>query len=203
MTKIETVVFDLGGVLIDWDPRHLYRKLDKSEEEIEWLLKHVLTSDWNHLMDAGKPFEEGVRELSAQFPEHKDVIEAYWKRWPEMIGGPISATVDLLDIIYDAEIPLYALTNWSGETFGFVSHHDFFKKFKGILVSGEEKLAKPDPAFFELMFERFGFKPDTALFIDDNAANIKTANSLGMHTVHFAQPSDLTEFLRLSNIVKV
>ena len=194
-TKIETIIWDLGAVLIDWNPRHLYKKLGKTDEEIEWLLQNVMTHEWNHQMDAGKPFDEGVAELSAKFPEHREMIEAYWNRWPEMITGTIEDTVDILNQLDQKGLPMYALTNWSHETIGFVTHYDFFKKFQGMLVSGEEKLAKPDPVFFQLLLNRFNIEPTTALFIDDNAANIETAQNMGIQTVHFKSAKVLKERL--------
>ncbi len=184
-TKIKTIIWDLGAVLIDWNPRHLYRKLGKSDKEIEWLLANVMTSDWNHQMDAGKPFEIGVAELSEKLPEHREMIEAYWERWPEMITGPMKDTVEILNLLDGKGLPMYALTNWSDETIGFVNHYEFFKKFKGILVSGEEKLAKPDPEFFQLLFDRFQIEPTSSLFIDDNTANIETAKNMGVQSVPF------------------
>jgi len=188
MTQIRTIVFDLGGVLIDWNPRHLYREFFDQEDQMEWFLNNVCNASWNHQMDAGKSFEVGVKELSDQFPEHKPAITAYWERWIDMISGPIEETVDLLNQVAEKDFGLFALTNWSHETFPLVRHeYDFFNHFQDILVSGEEKLAKPDPVFFQLMFERFKIEPESTLFIDDNAENVQTANKLRMHTVHFKE----------------
>lgn len=192
MANISTIVFDLGGVLIDWNQKHLYRKIFKTDEEIDWFIANICTPAWNHLLDAGKPFEEGVKELVAQHPKYESEINAYWKRWTEMLGGPMEPTVEILDDLATRDLRLLALTNWSAETFPHVSHYPFFNHFEGVLVSGEEKLAKPDPAIFHLLAERYDLNPEECLFIDDNGDNIQTAKAIGFQTVHFKNAEDLS-----------
>jgi 2-haloacid dehalogenase len=184
------VVFDLGGVLIDWNPRYLYRQLFASEAEMEHFLTHIATPDWNEEQDGGRPLEEATQWLLEQHPEYAPEIRAFYGRWPEMLGGPIPETVALLrDLKADGRYPLYALTNWSAETWPIaLERFDFLHWFDGILVSGAEKMRKPDPAFYQRLANRFGFNLADSLFIDDNARNLAAAANLGMRTVHFTGP---------------
>lgn len=182
----DTVVFDLGGVLIDWNPRHLYRKLFDDEAEMEHFLEHVCTGAWNAQQDAGRPFAEGVRVLAAQHPEKFDLINAFHTRWIEMVAGAIDGTVEILRTLRDQGTPIYALTNWSAETFPLVRPtFDFLNWFRGIVVSGEEQLIKPDPAFYELMMNRYNLRAENLVFIDDSRPNIETAQQLGITALHF------------------
>ena len=192
-----SVVFDLGGVLIDWDPRYLYRKLLSDEPEIDRFLKTVCTPEWNALQDGGRPIAEATRRLVAERLEHASLIQAYYTRWAEMVAGPIDETVDVLRELKRRGIPLYALTNWSAETFPLVEHqYPFMGWFKGILVSGREHLKKPDPRIFRLLLRRYGLTAGKTLFIDDNADNITSARALGILARRFTSPgtlrSDLT-----------
>jgi 2-haloacid dehalogenase len=191
--KIDTIVFDLGNVLIQWDPRHLYRKILKDEEEITWFLENICTSEWNDQQDAGRTFEEGIAELVAKHPEWKEPIVAWGTRWQETINGPIPGTVEILRNLRDSkEYRLYALTNWSAETFPWaLDNFDFLHWFEGIVVSGHEKTRKPEPKFFNILFDRHKVTPSNAVFIDDNAANIKGGNAVGLNTIHFKNPEDL------------
>ncbi len=183
---IETAVFDLGGVLIDWDPRHLYRKMFDSEREMERFLQTVCTSEWNRELDLGRPFDEAIRELCARYPGYKDQIEAYHTRWDEMLGGPICGSVRLLESLRERGVPLYALTNWSAETFGIArKRYGFLGWFEEIMVSGEEKVAKPDHAIYERLVERTGISPRSSLFVDDSEANVQAACELGFTGVVF------------------
>lgn len=188
----DTVVFDLGGVLIDWNPRHLYRKLIDDEAEMEHFLAHVCTGEWNAQQDAGRPFAEGVEVLAAQHPEKYDLINAFHTRWIEMVSGAIDGTVDILRTLRDQGTPIYALTNWSSETFPLVQpRFDFLNWFRGIVVSGEENLIKPDPAFYALMMDRYNLKAEKLVFIDDSRPNIETARQLGITALHFTSPAEL------------
>lgn len=191
--NIETVVFDLGGVLVDWNPRYLYRKLLKSEVEIEAFLRDVCNGHWNERQDEGRPFAEGIKELSAQHPGKSDLIQAYFSRWPEMLGGPIHGTVEILKEIHGArKHGLFALSNWSSETFPFaLERFDFLKLFETILLSGRERLIKPDPKFYGLLVERHGVRLEHAVFIDDVDKNVNAARSLGMHAIKFTSPEQL------------
>jgi 2-haloacid dehalogenase len=204
MKDINTIIFDLGGVLIDWDPRYLYRKIFSTEEEITWFLENICTSDWNDEQDAGRSFEEATRTLIEKHPEHEKAIEAWYTRWTETIQGPVQGTVDILQQIKDEnQYNLYALTNWSAETFPWaLENFPFLNWFHGIVVSGVEKCRKPHPEIYHILFTRFKVDPSTTLFIDDNIKNIRAANDLGLNTIHFTNPSRLREELKARNILK-
>jgi 2-haloacid dehalogenase len=198
--KIETIIFDLGGVLIDWNPRYLYRKILKDEDQVTWFLENICTSEWNDQQDAGRSFEEATRELILKHPEWEEAINAWYGRWQETITGSISGTVDILKKIKGSkEYRLYALTNWSAETFPWaLDNFEFLHWFEGILVSGQEKTRKPFPEFYQLLFDRYAIDPSRALFIDDNIKNIEGARALGLPSVHFQNPDQLkSELTRL------
>ena len=197
-----TVVFDLGGVLIDWDPRYAYRQLGGTEAEIEHFLAEVATSDWNHQFDAGRPFAEGIAERKARFPEHAEWLDAWWSKWPDMLGGPVDGTVDVLAELREVGVPLYALTNWSAETFPMARERfDFLGWFRGIVVSGEVEKAKPDADIFGHLTDDFGIDPADAVFIDDSLPNVETARRLGFHGVHFTSPGNLRQQLADLNLL--
>ncbi len=178
---IKNVVFDFGGVLIDWNPRHLYRKVFPSEEEMEWFLAHVCTSEWNVQMDAGRPFAEAIAEATAQHPQYAAQIEMFWSRWTEMIGGEIRENTDWLRRLKADGYGIYGLTNWSAETLPKVKpHYSFFRLLDGIVVSGEEHLVKPDPRIYRVLIDRYGLIPAECLFIDDNPPNVEAAKRIGM-----------------------
>jgi 2-haloacid dehalogenase len=188
----DTVVFDLGGVLIDWNPRHLYRKLFADEAAMERFLAEVCTAHWNERQDAGRPWAEAVAQLSAEHPAHASMIEAYWTRWAEMLGGPIAGTVAVLDALRGRGVRLYALTNWSQETFPLaLERYPFLHDFEGIVVSGRERLVKPDPAIFRLLLSRFGIEAERAVYIDDAPRNVVAAGELGMRALQFRDPATL------------
>jgi 2-haloacid dehalogenase len=201
--KIDTIIFDLGAVLIDWNPKHLYRKIFKTEEEIDWFLKNVCTSEWNDKQDAGRDFDEATQELLEKFPEHKLAIEAWYGRWQETISGSIDGTVVILDEIKKSgKYRLYALTNWSAQTFPWaLDNFEFLHWFEGIVVSGVEKTRKPHPEFYHILFDRHKVNPATALFIDDNLANISGGNAVGLNTIHFQSPEQLRRELIESGIL--
>lgn len=195
--KIDTIIFDLGGVLIDWNPRYLYRKIFKSEAEVSWFLENICTSEWNDQQDAGRSFEQATQELITTHPEFKEAITAWYSRWKETISGPIPGTVDILREIRDSgQFRLYALTNWSAETFPWaLDNFHFLHWFEGIVVSGVEKCRKPLPEFFQILFDRYHVKPERSLFIDDNLANIKGAKALGLNSIAFESPEQLRRVL--------
>jgi 2-haloacid dehalogenase len=195
--KIETVIFDLGGVLIDWNPRYLYRKLLKDEEQITWFLENVCTSEWNDMQDAGRSFQDATQDLISRFPEWKEPISAWYGRWQETIGGPIPETVNILQAIKDSNrYNLYALTNWSAETFPWaLDNFDFLHWFKGIVVSGTEKTRKPFPEFYQILFDRYNINPAKSIFIDDNVKNIEGARAVGLPAIHFQDPGMLKDQL--------
>ncbi len=190
--RITAVVFDLGGVLIDWDPRYLYRTLFDDEAAMEEFLATVTTQDWNRAQDSGRPFAEAIEELVERHPEKRDLIEAYWRRWPETLGDAIEPTVALLHELRSTGVRLYALSNWSGETFPLARpRYPFLEWFDGIVISGDERLAKPDPRIFEVLLERYGLSPAETLFIDDHAPNVEAAAALGFTALRFIGAADL------------
>ena len=201
---IDTVVFDLGAVLIGWDPRHLYRKLTNDEGKIENFLRTVCHSDWNSQQDAGRPFADAVRDLSAKFPDHREWIELYHSRWEEMISGQIDGTVEILsELAESGRVRLFALTNWSSETFpDALKTFSFFKHFEGIVVSGDEKLIKPDPEFFKILLNRYELDAKRCVFIDDVDRNVEAARGLGFHALHFAEPAILRAQLQQMGLLK-
>jgi 2-haloacid dehalogenase len=187
------VVFDLGGVLIDWDPRHLYRKLfADNEAAMEDFLATVCTQEWHRHHDAGRSFAEGARLLKAEHPDKAELIDAFGNREGEMMAGSIAGTVEILQELRDREVPLYALSNWPAESFPHARQRfDFLGWFRGILVSGDVKVIKPDPRIFELLVERFAIDPLSAIFIDDVEANAAAARAFGIHAIHFTNPAAL------------
>ena len=189
----DTVAFDLGGVLIAWDPRHLYRKLFAGDETaMEHFLATVCTHEWNRCQDAGRNFAEGARLLKAEHPEKAELIDAYFSRFDEMMPGPIADSVEILAELRDRGTPLYGLTNFSAETYPpAFERFEFLRWFDGILVSGEVGLIKPDPRIFELLIERFAIDPRRAVYIDDVETNVIAARPLGIHGIHFTTPAAL------------
>ena len=190
---IKTIVFDLGGVLIDWNPRYLYKNIFDSEEKMEWFLTRVCSPDWNAEQDGGRSFEAAIDELLPEYPEYKPQIEAYYSRWVEMLGGAIEGTVEILREFHQSERhEILALTNWSKQTFPIaLDQFDFLHWFSGILVSGEENMKKPDLEIYELLIKRYGLTPSETLFIDDSHANIVSAKELDINTIHFRNPEQL------------
>ncbi len=184
---VKNVVFDFGGVLIDWNQRYLYRKVFASEEEMEWFLANVCTSEWNARQDAGRPFAEGIAEAKAQYPQYSEQIEMFWSRWIEMVGGEIQENTDWLRRLKAEGYGIYGLTNWSAETLPQVmENYDFFSLFDGIVVSGEEHLLKPDPRIYRVLLNRYHLNPAECLFIDDNPQNVAAAKHIGMWGLTFA-----------------
>ena len=192
-TSIDAVVFDLGGVLIDWNPRHLYRKLFPGDEAaMEDFLTQVVTPEWNERQDAGRACSEAVAELNRRHPDQADLIEAYYARWEVMLGGSLDDSVALLEALRRRAVLLYGLTNWSKEKFPIARERfDFLDWFEGIVVSGEEGIAKPDPRIFHILIERYALDAHKTLFIDDNPLNVEAAQSLGFHVHHFQTPQGL------------
>lgn len=190
---IRSVVFDLGGVVIDWNPRYLYRKLFNGDEAaMEHFLAHVCNGPWNLAQDAGRSWAEAIEVLSAEHPQHRPLISAYRARWDEMLNGPIPGTLDILAELRDKGIPLYALTNWSSETFPIAKErYDFLGWFRDILVSGDEKLIKPDRRIYELLLSRNGLTAAESVFIDDALHNVAGARAAGMAALHFQSPERL------------
>ena len=185
-------IFDLGGVLIDWNPRHLYRKLIPDETERERFLAEICSPQWNLEQDRGRSWAEACSVLRAQHPEHGELIDAFHLRWREMLGGPIEQSVQILHELKVDGVRLFGLTNWSRETFPIALElYDFLGWFEAIVVSGQERLVKPDPQLYRLLLERHALEPATLVYIDDNARNAAAAGELGMHGIHFTNPAAL------------
>ena len=193
MSEETNIVFDFGGVLLDWNPRHLYQKLfDGDDEAMERFLEEIDFYAWNHRQDMGRPFAEAVAELSAQYPHRAALIASFADRWDETLAGPIRQSVEILGALKQKGYPLYGLTNWAAETFYRIRHkHDFLDWFEAIVVSGDVGLAKPDPAIYHILLEQVGAPADQCLFIDDSRANVVTANQLGFMTIHYQTPGQL------------
>lgn len=200
--RFDTVVFDLGGVLIDWNPRHLYRRLFGDEAAMERFLAEVCTMHWNEQQDAGRGWDEAIATLSAQHPQHAGLIAAYRARWDEMLGGPLAPSVAVLDELRGRNLRLYALTNWSHETFPIAwERYDFLHWFAGVMVSGQERLLKPDPAIFRRLLSRFGLLPQRTIYIDDASRNVDAARRLGMHGLLFRDAATLRAELRAAGVL--
>jgi len=193
--KINTIIFDLGGVLIDWNPKYLYRKIFDTEEEVNYFLNHIATSDWNEEQDAGRSFEDGTKELLQKFPEEKwrQAILDFYGRWTEMLGGRIDGTVSILkELIEDPDYRVLALTNWSRESWPMaLDLFDFLHWFEGVLVSGQEGMRKPAPKFYQLMMDRFQIDKQAAIFIDDNQRNVDASKKFGLDALLFTNAEQL------------
>lgn len=195
--KIDAIIFDLGGVLIDWNPSYVFDKMFKDEEQKKDFFENICTHDWNEKQDAGRPLKEATEELVVKHPEWKEYIEAYYGRWEEMLGGPIKGTVQIFKQLKESgSYKLYALTNWSAELFPIaLERYDFLHWFDGRVVSGEEKMRKPFPEFYQLILDRFQLNVNETLFIDDNTRNAKAAEAMGLKTIIFKSPQQLKEEL--------
>ena len=186
------IVFDLGGVLIDWNPRHLYRKLFDDEAAMEWFLEEVCHHAWNLEQDRGRPFADAVAEAAARHPDQRAMIEAYHARWDEMLAGPIEGSVAILEELAAAGYELHALTNWSAETFPVARpRFAFLDRFATILVSGEERMVKPDARIYQLLLERIAHPAQRCIYIDNSQPNVAGAAALGFDAIHFTSPAAL------------
>ena len=192
MTNPTTVVFDIGGVLLDWNPRYLFRKLFDDEQEMEYFLTHVCSHTWNLMQDAGRPFAEGVAELSARYPHYTDQITAYHERWEETLGEVLDDTLTVMRELQQRTVPLYAITNFNHETFDLCrGRYDFLEAFGGIVVSGDVRLLKPDPAIYLRLLQDYGLRAADCVFIDDSEMNAIGARRVGMHAIHFRSAEQL------------
>jgi 2-haloacid dehalogenase len=197
MSKRSIAIFDFGGVLVDWNPRYLYRKLFNGDEAaMEHFLSTVCTPAWNLKQDEGRRFAEANAELLRDHPEKRALIEAWSLRFDETMKGAIDGTVEILAELRQRKVPLYGLTNWSAETFPIGKRRfEFLSWFDGVVVSGEEKLIKPDPRIYQLLLKRYGIAASDAVFIDDSPKNAAGAAALGIHGIHFTNPQKLREEL--------
>jgi 2-haloacid dehalogenase len=190
------LIFDLGGVVLDWNPRFLYRKLIPDEATRDWFLTEVCSPAWNLQMDTGKRFAEAVAELSARYPDQAELISAYWERWPEMLGGPIPGTSELITELADSGRKLYAISNFPGEVWAAtMKAFPVLHCFKDIVVSSFVGVCKPDPRIFALALRRFGVAAEDCLFIDDAAANVAGAKAAGIEAVQFTSAAGLRRLL--------
>jgi 2-haloacid dehalogenase len=195
---VTTIIFDLGGVLIDWNPSYVFDRMFDSEEKKKEFFETICTADWNEEQDGGRPLSEATELLVRNHPEWKEYIEAYYGRWEEMLGGPIEGTVEVFRHLKESgKFKIYALTNWSAELFPIaLERYDFLHWFDGRVVSGEEKMRKPHPDFYNLLIKRFNVNPAETVFIDDNLRNVKAAEELGITCIHFQTPRQLKEELK-------
>ncbi len=190
------IVFDIGNVLLRWDPRFLFTQYFDDEAEMEWFLAHVCNHEWNLEQDRGRKFSDAVIERTAKFPGHAEAIAAYDTRWHETLPHAIDGTVAILEELVAREVPVYAITNWNGDKFRETKDRfAFLNSFRDIIVSGDEKLIKPDPVIYRLLLERNGLTAKDCLFIDDSAANVKGAEAVGMMAHHFTSPEGLRKAL--------
>lgn len=188
----QSVIFDVGRVLFDWDLRYLFAKLIDDAGELEWFVTHVVTPQWHFQHDAGRPLADMLPELKAEYPAHAPLIDAYATRFNETIPGPMPGSLELVERLDDAGVPLFAITNFGHEFWeGFRPTQPVFDRFRDIIVSGTEKLMKPDPAIYALAIERFGIDPAGALFIDDVEHNIAGAESVGIAGHQFVDAATL------------
>lgn len=203
MKKIDTVIFDLGGVLIDWNPEYVYLDVFNGDrKKMQWFFDNVCTFDWNEQQDAGRSLADATKERIVLFPEHEELIKMYYGRWEEMLGGSIDDTVTILkSIINQKQHEVYALTNWSAETFPIaLERFEFLHWFKDIVVSGTEKTRKPFREIYEITIDRFNINPENTLFIDDNLRNVEASIDAGINGIHFKSPQNLTEELKKYHI---
>lgn len=204
MAVIKAIIFDLGNVLIDWNPLHVFTDTYfDSLEKRDFFMNHICTMDWNEQQDEGRSIVEATMELLEKFPDWEQPIRDYYGRWTEMLGGPIAESVEIFRQIKESgNYKTYALTNWQAGLFEIaLVRYNFLYWFDGRVVSGEEKMRKPAPAFYQLLLNRYNLKAEEALFIDDNLRNIKAAEALGIRSIHFQLPAQLNNELRQLNIL--
>ncbi|MEJ0104689.1 MAG: HAD family phosphatase [Bacteroidota bacterium] len=202
--SIDTIIFDLGGVLLDWNPKYVYdENYFDSPEKHAYFFNNICTNDWNEEQDAGRSIVDATQLLVKQFPEWEQPIRDYYGRWTEMLKGPIHETVEIFRQLKDSgKYKIYALTNWQGDLFHIaLVRYNFMHWFDGRVVSGDEKTRKPFPEFYQRLLDRYNVTPQNALFIDDNLRNIKAAEELGITSIHFHSPSQLNEELKRHNIL--
>jgi len=196
--SIDTIIFDLGAVLIDWNPEYVFNEqyFDSSEKK-KYFFEQVCTSDWNEQQDAGRSIVEATLERIDKFPEWENAIRDFYGRWTDMLGGPISATVEIFrELRRNPSLKIYALTNWQADLFNIaLVRYDFLQWFDGRVVSGEEKTRKPFPEFYQRLFDRYDVNPVNAFFIDDNYRNIEAGRTLGLQTHHFKGAAELRQEL--------
>lgn len=202
MKKIDTIIFDLGGVLVDWNPEYVYKNVFNTEKEMKWFLTNVCSPEWNIEQDGGRTIAEAESLLITQFPEYKKEIKLFYADWEFMFSGPIRENVKLFQQLKATKkYNIYALTNWSFEKWDkALELFPFFKNFDGVVVSGQEKCRKPFSKIYNLIIDRYNITPENALFIDDNFENIEGAKKIGFNGIHISKGEKLSEKLNLFNI---
>jgi 2-haloacid dehalogenase len=205
MTTVKNIIFDLGGVLIDWNPEYVYLDVFNGDrKKMQWFFDDICTMDWNENQDAGYPLAQATEDRVALFPQYEEWIRMYYGRWEEMLGDAIAPTVSILQqLVKDPHYRVVALTNWSAETFPIaLDRFEFLQWFEGIIVSGAEKTRKPFAEIYQLALDRFQMQAEESLFIDDNLRNIEGAKALGIHGYHFTTPQQLQEDLLKEGVLK-
>ncbi|MBN8622227.1 MAG: HAD family phosphatase [Flavobacteriales bacterium] len=197
-SNIKNIIFDFGGVVMDWNPRYFFKDYFNDDEKMEFFLKNIATDEWNAEQDRGRTLAEGTEIQVAKFPQWEKELRAYYDNWTTMLRSDIPKNVEVLRKLEHTDYELFGLTNWSAETFPYaLENYDFFKIFGGnIVVSGTEKVIKPNPKIWEVLLERYHIKADESVFIDDNAKNIEVAKALGFITVHITPETDLEKELK-------
>ena len=199
---MQTIIFDLGGVLINWDPNIVYQQYFADEQKVQQFYQETGIHQVNAEMDRGRSFQEALTELSTKFPHYHEPIHLWQKQWLTMIAGPIPDSVKILEALHDQGYPLYALTNWAAETFfpHIRYNYPFFELFQDIIVSGRERLIKPDPKIYQLLLHRNNLDPTTCIYIDDKPENLRPAQDLGMIPIKFTSPQQLLQELHSHGI---
>ena len=193
---LKNIIFDFGGVLLDWNPRYLYKSYFNNDEEMEHFLADICNGEWNIRQDAGRPFAEAVKELQSKFPEYAEAIQMYDDDWEKMLKCELPESIDLLKELKFMGYGIYGLTNWSAEKIGYAfANYSFFSLFDGIVVSGVEKVVKPDRKIYEILLERYSLKPGECVFIDDNQDNVDMAKVLGINAIRFDNIGNVKEHL--------
>lgn len=202
-STVKNIIFDFGGVLMDWDPRYFFKDYFNDDERMEYFLKHIAEDEWNAEQDRGRQLAEGTEIQIRKHPEWEKELRAYYDNWTTMLKSDIPQNVAVLRQLGETDYQLFGLTNWSHETFPYaLKNYDFFKLFNGkIVVSGEEKLIKPDPKIWYVLLDRYSIKAEESVFIDDNAKNIEVAKQLGFYTVHVRPDTDLKAELLAIGVV--
>jgi 2-haloacid dehalogenase len=195
---IKAIIFDYGNVLLDWNPRYVYRRyFPNNPEAMEQFLQEVNFMEWNVHQDKGRSFTEGVAALSEQFPQYADLIRAYHEHWVDSIGEAFTGTVEILKQLRQAGYPLYGFSNWSAETFPLArAKYDFFDLFDDMVISGAVGFVKPEREIYRIILDKIGRPAQECLFIDDSLPNINQANTMGFATIHFKSPAQLGEELK-------
>ena len=199
--EIKNIVFDFGGVLVDWNPRYFYKDQNEDEAQMEFFLKNICSPEWNEKQDAGRSLAEATNILLEKFPEHETMIRYYYDEWEIMLKGSIPENVKVLHQL-KGKYRLFGLSNWSGETFPTAfKRFPFFQEFEGIVISGDEKMKKPDKEIYHLLLRRYQISAENSIFIDDNLVNINVAKEIGFGTVHFNNGTDLEHELQKMNLL--